>query len=435
MHKHKLLLYAGLLLIMAAMLLTALQIFCDKEPPRVVVAFPERIAPGQPLGAVVSDAESGLGAVSVTAAQAGASPQIIVLEKYGDANREQLRFCIAGNGADEGPLTINIKAADRSLNRLFRGNYTLREIAIYLDKTPPQPAFDVQPLTLQKGGSALLRFRLSEDATVASLASGTLSFPLFSLGERDYAVLLTLPPDADTASFSPVLTLTDSVGNTSRTPLPLNKTEYSPKHDEIKLSDAFIKSKAREFAALLPAENDSLAIYLRVNNEERARNYKKIWQICQNTSPSPLWEGAFMPMPGAARRSDFADQRSYLYNNTVVDYQVHLGLDYASVAKDKIPAANAGQVVFTGYMGIHGNVVMIDHGLGLHSLYSHLSEILAEQGQNVAKGEIIGRTGSTGMAGGDHLHYEMLVNGISVDPLPWFDAEWVENNINSRLFQ
>jgi murein DD-endopeptidase MepM/ murein hydrolase activator NlpD len=123
----------------------------------------------------------------------------------------------------------------------------------------------------------------------------------------------------------------------------------------------------------------------------------------------------------------------YVYRGEVVDEQTHLGIDLASVARAQVPAANAGHVVYADWLGIYGQVVIIDHGLGLQTLYAHLSQIQVQQGDRVTKGQIIGRTGSTGLAGGDHLHFGMVISGVPVNPVEWWDASWLSNNISAKL--
>jgi murein DD-endopeptidase MepM/ murein hydrolase activator NlpD len=138
-------------------------------------------------------------------------------------------------------------------------------------------------------------------------------------------------------------------------------------------------------------------------------------------------------MPNTHAGAKFAEKRSYVYNGEVVDQQTHMGYDFASTSHADIPAANDGVVVFAGPLGIYGNTVVIDHGLGLFSLYGHMSEIAAEKGRPVAKGEALGKSGTTGLAGGDHLHYAMLLDGHFVDPLEWFDPKWIAEHIEGKL--
>jgi murein DD-endopeptidase MepM/ murein hydrolase activator NlpD len=129
----------------------------------------------------------------------------------------------------------------------------------------------------------------------------------------------------------------------------------------------------------------------------------------------------------------FADNRTYMYQGKAVDNQTHLGVDLASLATAPVPAGNTGRIILAEFMGIYGNVVVIDHGFGVQSLYSHLSEIHVHKGETVQRDQIIGKTGATGMAGGDHLHFGMLVSGIEVQPIEWWDAQWIDHNITSKL--
>ena len=131
--------------------------------------------------------------------------------------------------------------------------------------------------------------------------------------------------------------------------------------------------------------------------------------------------------------SGFADHRTYFHAGDEIDQQVHLGFDLASTANAPIRAANAGRVIFADYLGIFGNCVVIDHGMGLQSLYAHLSSIDAEIGDDVARDEAIGRSGQTGLAGGDHLHFTMLVHGQPVTPVEWWDEHWIEDRILRKL--
>ena len=101
----------------------------------------------------------------------------------------------------------------------------------------------------------------------------------------------------------------------------------------------------------------------------------------------------------------FGDRRTYMYQNKDVDQQIHLGEDLASLMNSPVPAANNGVVVLAEPLGIYGNTVIIDHGLGVFSSYSHMSQIDVKVGDKVEKGTVVGKTGTTGLAGGDHLHF------------------------------
>src|SRR5690606_8091997 len=151
------------------------------------------------------------------------------------------------------------------------------------------------------------------------------------------------------------------------------------------------------------------------------------------TSDRMLWTGPFRQMSNSAVEAGFADARTYTYGGREIDRQTHLGFDLASLANAPIEAANRGTVVHAGYLGIYGNCVILDHGLGVQSLYAHLSGIDVQVGQTVEKDAVIGRSGMTGLAGGDHLHFTMIVGGEQVTPIDWWSAQWVEDRILRKL--
>jgi murein DD-endopeptidase MepM/ murein hydrolase activator NlpD len=98
-----------------------------------------------------------------------------------------------------------------------------------------------------------------------------------------------------------------------------------------------------------------------------------------------------------------------------------------------VRAANRGRVVHAGWLGIYGNCVILDHGMGLQSLYAHLSSIGVQTGQMVELEDELGRSGATGLAGGDHLHFTMLLSGNAVTPIDWWSPQWVQDRVVRKL--
>ena len=178
----------------------------------------------------------------------------------------------------------------------------------------------------------------------------------------------------------------------------------------------------------------SVDTFLKVNRDVRKQNSAEIIRVTGKTENRKLWEGRFLRLPKSAPRAQFAERRTYKYKGRNIDKQVHLGIDLASIKQSPVSAANSGKVAFVGSLGIYGNAVIIDHGLGLFSLYAHLSSISRDEGQEVKRGDIIGRTGSSGLAGGDHLHFSMLVHNTFVNPVEWWDETWIKNNISYTRF-
>ncbi len=138
-------------------------------------------------------------------------------------------------------------------------------------------------------------------------------------------------------------------------------------------------------------------------------------------TPQKYWSGPFIK-PNAGPITTIYGVRRYYNGKFAKDYY-HRGIDYAGAAGSPVVAPAAGRVALVGRVSqgfrIHGNVVGIDHGQGVTSIFMHLSRINVKVGDLVQPGELIGAVGSTGAATGPHLHWGLYVNGKSVDPVPW----------------
>lgn len=178
---------------------------------------------------------------------------------------------------------------------------------------------------------------------------------------------------------------------------------------------------------------DTVKRFVYINSEMRKVNNKTLADLRFQTEPKFLWTGAFLPMVDSTVESRFADDRTYTWQGRKIDEQTHLGFDLAKVQHSPIPASNDGRVIWAQDLGIYGNCIVIDHGYGLQSVYGHLSEFLVKKGDMVKKGQIIGKTGSTGLAGGDHLHFTMQVDGVQVNSVEWWDPHWVKDRILSKM--
>lgn len=176
-----------------------------------------------------------------------------------------------------------------------------------------------------------------------------------------------------------------------------------------------------------------LNAFLVMNGDLRRKNAETIAAESNRTRPEILWKDAFAQMGNSQVESRFADQRTYINNGQEIDHQVHLGFDLATVQHAPVHAANDGIVVFASYLGIYGNCIIVDHGMGVQSLYGHLSSLAVQPGDRVTMGQEMGRTGTTGLAGGDHLHFTMLVQGTPVNSVEWWDPHWMEDRVWRKI--
>ncbi len=408
--------------------------FAEGESPQL--SFAPRQAFLSPKTEIVVDArdtKSGLASLEVVARQ-GTTEVVLLSQDYPKGQKTaSTTLSLEGQGLRDGQAKVLLRARDHSWTNFLQGNLVQEEIDFVLDSKPPKIIMQTFTHNLNQGGSGLLGFRLSEASGKTGVQIRDSFFPAYEQPNGLYLCFFSFPYDAQPGQDRPRVVARDRAGNVSRIGFHHYVNDKNFSTVKLPISDGFLQAKMGEFESQFPEVDDNLQLFLKVNRELRAQNRQTLLDVGTQSSSSPLWTGSFLRQPGAARRASFGTTRRYVYNQKVVDTQTHLGIDLASVAQAKVPAANSGQVVYADWLGIYGQVIIIDHGLGLQTLYAHLSQIGVGTGDAVRKGEIIGRTGATGMAAGDHLHLGVLVSGTPVNPVEWWDKSWIENNINGKL--
>jgi murein DD-endopeptidase MepM/ murein hydrolase activator NlpD len=229
---------------------------------------------------------------------------------------------------------------------------------------------------------------------------------------------------------------TDDLGNTVSQSCNDKFFPKPVKQDTIQLTDAYINKVVPEIlsnTSEVKDTGDPLRNYLELNRDLRKINAEHLIRLAGDSKAEFLWHRVFLAAKNAAVRSSFADRRTYVYNGKSVDQQDHLGFDLASTQQAPVICVNDGVVVLAQYFGIYGNAVVVDHGYGLMSLYGHLSSISVRTGDPVMRGREIGKSGATGLAGGDHLHFAMLLEGLPVTPIEWWDEHWIKDRIARKL--
>lgn len=340
-------------------------------------------------------------------------------------------------GLSDGPAVLRMAAWDRSWRNWWKGNSAYLERNLVVDTQAPRLTVLTKQHNVAQGGSGLVAYRLSESCEKSGVYVGEEFFPGYSgfFDDKEiYIALFALSYDqgADTDLY---IKAEDAAGNATKSGFYHYIRKKQFKTDIIPISDRFLEWKMPEFQDEIELAEDAPMIekFLWVNQKLRKKNNQALLDTGRRSESSFLWQGAFGRLPNSARRANFADHRVYTYNGKDIDRAVHMGIDLASIRHADVPAANAGKVVFAGEIGIYGNTIVLDHGFGLFSVYSHLSRINVDQGERIAKNEIIGNTGTSGLAGGDHLHYGMFINHVYVNPVEWWDATWIEHNITSKL--
>ncbi len=289
-----------------------------------------------------------------------------------------------------------------------------------------------------QGGSEAVVYRVGPTSVRDGVEAGEWFFPGFPLpggGKEDRFALFALPYDL-AEGLSTRLFAEDDVDNRAELAIVDQFTPRPFARDRIDLDDAFLQKVVPEILSHTPEQKDRgdlLESFLAINRELRAQNAKVLRGLAGRSAAVFLWKQAFVPLPGAKVMSAFADRRTYLYEGREVDQQYHLGFDLAATRSVPVPAANDGVAVLARYFGIYGNAVVLDHGYGLMTLYGHLSFIDVAEGTEVRRGAMLGRTGATGLAAGDHLHFTTLLAGLPVNPIEWWDDHWVRDRIAGKL--
>jgi murein DD-endopeptidase MepM/ murein hydrolase activator NlpD len=338
-------------------------------------------------------------------------------------------------GIKDGKAMLRMVVRDHSWRKWGAGNQIYIEQEVVIDTKPP--AIDVvsRPLNLNQGGAGLVIYRLSEDCPTSGVRVGESFYPGMAGPFEDSTLRMAFIALSHKQGAATKLSISanDYAGNEGIAGLQRHINARRFKKDRINISDQFLSWKMPEFRDQVPAAGPGVDTFLKVNRDLRVQNYEIIKQVTARSDAKLHWQGGFKRLPGAANRAGYADYREYIYNKKIIDRQTHMGIDLASNERAPIPAANTGRVAFTDTLGIYGRTVIIDHGFGLFSLYAHLSHIDVTVDDMVTKGQIIGKTGRSGMAGGDHLHFSMLVYHTFVNPIEWWDNQWIRNNIQSKI--
>ena len=410
----------------------------ERQAPEIKLSTAADVVGLGPLEIVVTDRGVGLKSVSATLTQEG-KEHALASEQYAQPIPEKKVPVTLSkiSGLKEGPAVLRVTARDASLWRWFGGNEAQLEKKFAIDITPPTLELIADDRYVNFGGVGVIVYKASADTAASGVKIGMRLFPGFQGPIKEhpdhflafFAHAYDAPPDAKA-----VLVATDKAGNTREMPLAYELKNIKYKKSTIAISDNFLQGKVAplltDVAARQGAPKD---IFVAVNKRLRKENDDRIAAITGKVTPSILWKGAFVQLSNSKVEANFADQRTYTYEKDPIDTAYHLGFDLSVTKGYPIEAANSGKVAFVGDLGIYGNTVILDHGLGLFTLYGHLSSIDVKAGDAVEKRGILGKTGETGLAAGDHLHYGVYLDGVAVLPVEWWDPKWIEDNIQPKL--
>jgi murein DD-endopeptidase MepM/ murein hydrolase activator NlpD len=315
---------------------------------------------------------------------------------------------------------------------------TTMELALPVRLVPPSLGVRSTQHYVAQGGAEVVVYDVGPTSVRDGVEVGDWFFPGFPLpggGERERFALFAVPWDVDDPA-KVRLVAADEVGNARSASFVDQFFPKPPARDDIQLDDRLLARVVPEILDNTPgltSKGNLLDDYLQINRDLRRANAEELRSLAGRSRREFLWTAPFLALPGGQVMSAFADRRTYFHQGREVDRQVHLGYDLASIARADVPAANAGVVVLARWLGIYGNTVVVDHGYGLMSLYAHLSSIAVAEGDTVGRGAVLGRSGTTGLAGGDHLHFSFLLQGLPVRPVEWWDPHWIGDRLKRKL--
>lgn len=310
-----------------------------------------------------------------------------------------------------------------------------RQAQLTVVAQPPSVSADSDQHYLYLGMADLATFSVSGAWTQAGVRVGDEEFRswhmpngqpgMFSL----YAFAWNMPPGT-----VPVVFASNGLGNDVTSPLVIQfPKKEQPKYvtHDLQVSDAFLQKVVSELDP--NGAGDPIERFVRVNSEMRRSNNQTLSDLRLKTAERFLWSHPFIRQAHSQAEASFAEVRNYLYHGKKIDQQVHLGYDLAVTQNVGVEASNDGKVVYAAPLGIYGNCIVVDHGYGLQSIYGHLSRIDVRDGDMVKQGQVMGLSGQTGMAGGDHIHFAMQLDGVQIDPKEWWDPHWIKDHIAKRV--
>ena len=316
----------------------------------------------------------------------------------------------------------------------LRGKTDSMSVDVDVMTAPPRVVADGVQHYINQGGSEMAVFTPSGAWTEAGVKVGDRTFRSFPLPDHPgqyfslFAFSYQLPIDTPISVYAG-----NPSGASAKTTFWYKVFPKKFRTSTIPLESMNIDRIVNQIDTQHKVPGDLVQRFVYINSVMRVANNKTLADLRLRTEPKFLWTGAFLPMVDSTVESRFADDRTYTWQGKKVDEQTHLGFDLAKLAHSPIPASNDGRVIWAQDLGIYGNCIVIDHGYGLQTIYGHLSEFLVKKGDMVKKGQTIGKTGSTGLAGGDHLHFTMQVDGVQVNAVEWWDPHWIKDRILSKM--
>jgi murein DD-endopeptidase MepM/ murein hydrolase activator NlpD len=448
---------AGLLFLSVIVLGVLYVVAGRSAPPQLTISKPERVVGQNGSLEVTAEApRAQFTSLTIALEQGGRTTQLFALDNrqaatvsQPDANHVTVSLPLGKQSIpslQSGAARIAVSATRQSFLKLRTLSSTAsKDFQVRLER--PRLAILSTHHYVNHGGSEMLVYRVTPPDVQSGVRVADIEYPGFPIrgagGADDPSVKAAFFALLhDQSLTAPIVAFArDEAGNQATAMFVDNVFEKPFKKSRIEIDDRFLNRVVPEILEHSPelkeappnTGEDMLPAFLKINGDLRRINGEQIAALAAKTSASRLWNGPFVQLGNSQVEASFADHRTYLYKGKEVDQQVHLGFDLAVTSNVPVVAANDGKVLHASWLGIYGNCVVLDHGMGVLSLYGHLRSFDVQDGDMVRKGQTIGRSGMTGLAGGDHLHFTMLVSGHPVNPVEWWDAHWIQDRVDRKL--
>ena len=254
-------------------------------------------------------------------------------------------------------------------------------------------AFTIDPLVFEAGRTGRIELLTNQAAAVSGQFLGQDLRVIEREDGRRHNILVGMAMFTEVAVYPLSLEIQDDSGGSTSIAANLQVISGGYGSQAITIDDSELLSPA--------VEEEEIALLVRLTD---------------NFTPERSWTNSLSLPAAAPMNAFFGTLRSY--NGSPFD-RYHRGVDFAGAPGTPVLAAADGTVRMADRLNLRGNTVLIDHGWGLHTLYAHQQEIAVELGASVTTGQMIGTVGSTGRSTGPHLHWEVWLNGVTIDPLQW----------------
>ena len=438
------------------------QSFLETSAPIITLSDVPRGIGITPVTVIVdlNDDGAGLDEVVIRLRQRGSSRELLRRSLEGKiAERIPLSFAGEQSGLEEGPVSIEIRAFDRS----FWNNAAEKTLDLRVDYRRPRIEVITSQHNAQRGGSQLVFYRaFDEELATSGVKVGAQMFEGYPARaiDRDiedpnvYVAVYAVDRRFESPEPAPRLVAEDLVGNTASAPF-YNKVLDNPDRPvRVSLNDESLRNQmaqvpeetierlqqagrlsGRDLQYHTPSGSPQRLVekFRLVIGPLREISNDQLLAELKDKGYERLWKGAFERPPGAVMTA-CGDLVTYAFEDGESAKALQQGYSFSPAPHQKeVFAINDGIVIYSDSLSGYGRTVAVAHGLGVVSLYGWLGGVTVNRGAMLTKGQALGTTAPAGLPGKGAYYLELRVHGVPVDPREWWDPQWFEAHVNGKI--